>query len=90
MIKMVYKCCRNYYLQTVHHTILTTLLCRKDSSASTLWNGPFIIEGVLGHVILVACILKIPISNANNVNPDQTAYSVASDLGLHCLPMSFL
>ena len=28
--------------------------------------------------------------NANNVDPDQTPRSVASDLGLHCLPMSLL
>ena len=24
---------------------------------------------------------------ANNVDPDQTPHDVASDLGLHCLPM---
>ena len=24
---------------------------------------------------------------ANNVDPDQTPHNVASDLGLHCLPM---
>ena len=28
--------------------------------------------------------------NANSVDPDQTLCSVASDLGLHCLPMSVL
>ena len=28
--------------------------------------------------------------NANSVNPDQTPRSAASDLGLHCLPMSLL
>ena len=26
---------------------------------------------------------------ANNVDPDQTPYYVAYDLGLHCLPMTF-
>ena len=26
--------------------------------------------------------------NANSVDPYQTLYSAASDLGLHCLPMS--
>ena len=37
-------------------------------------------------------IILIPISvfNANNVDPDQTPHSAASDLGLHCLPMSLL
>ena len=28
--------------------------------------------------------------NANSVDPDQTPRSVASDLDLHCLPMSHL
>ena len=27
---------------------------------------------------------------ANNVDPDQMPHYVASDLGLHCLPMSLL
>ena len=28
--------------------------------------------------------------SANSVDPDQTPHSAASDLGLHCLPMSHL
>ena len=32
----------------------------------------------------------MPVVNANSVDPDQTPRSVASDLGLHCLPMSHL
>ena len=27
---------------------------------------------------------------ANNVDPDQMPHNVASDLGLHCLPMTLL
>ena len=27
---------------------------------------------------------------ANNVDPGQTPHNVASDLGLHCLPMTLL
>ena len=27
---------------------------------------------------------------ANNIDPDQTSHYVASDLGLHCLPMALL
>ena len=27
---------------------------------------------------------------ANNEDPDQTPHNVASDLGLHCLPMTLL
>ena len=33
-------------------------------------------------------LLEITVVNANNVDPDQTPRSAASDLGLHCLPMS--
>ena len=29
-------------------------------------------------------------SYANSVNPDPLSHFVASDLGMHCLPMSFL
>ena len=32
----------------------------------------------------------MPVLNANSVDPDQTPLSAASDLGLHCLPMSHL
>ena len=31
-----------------------------------------------------------PVFNANRLDPDQTPCSVASDLGLNCLPMSIL
>ena len=30
----------------------------------------------------------LPVIEANTVDPDQTPRSAASDLGLHCLPMS--
>ena len=32
----------------------------------------------------------MPVINANSVDPDQTPHSAASELGLHCLPMSHL
>ena len=32
----------------------------------------------------------MPVVNANRVDPDQTPRSAASDLGLHCLPISHL
>ena len=35
-------------------------------------------------------IREIPVCNAYGVDPDQTPRSVASDLGLHCLPVSHL
>ena len=34
------------------------------------------------------CFIDIPVFNANSVDPDQTLHSAASDLGLHCLPIT--
>ena len=39
---------------------------------------------------LLPCFIEMPIINVNNVDPDQTPRSAASDLGLNCLPMSHL
>ena len=61
-----------------------------DSSTSSLWTGSFPIEGVSGSFILLLCFIEIPVVNANRVAPDQTQRFAASDLGLHCLPMSLL
>ena len=36
--------------------------------------------------LLLPCFTEIPVFNANSADPD----SVASDQGLHCLPMSLL
>ena len=36
--------------------------------------------------IFIQVLMKI--MQANSGDPDQTLHSVASDLGLHCLPMS--
>ena len=41
----------------------------------------------------LCCLLyfiEIPKLNANSVDPDKMLHSMASDLGLHCLPMSLL
>ena len=53
------------------------------------WTGPFPIEGVSGYFLTLPYLKKI-VFNANSVDPDQTPRSAASDLGLHCLPMSLL
>ena len=39
-------------------------------------------------VLLLPCFVIILELNANRVDPDQTPHVAASDLGLHCLPMS--
>ena len=41
-------------------------------------------------VLLLPCFVEISKFNANSVDPDQTPRSVASDLGLHILPISLL
>ena len=43
-----------------------------------------------GWLLYLPCFIEIPVFNANSVHPDQTPRSAASDLGLHCLPMSLL
>ena len=48
------------------------------------------IYGMCGKFLLLPCFIEIPVFNAQNVDPDQMPHSVASDLGLHCLPMSLL
>ena len=39
-------------------------------------------------MFLFIFIVVLQFMLANSVDPDQTPRSVASDLGLHCLPMS--
>ena len=59
-----------------------------DSSTSSLWTGPFPKEGVAGNLILLRSFIEIPVLNANRVDPDQVPRLAASDLGLHCWPVS--
>ena len=40
--------------------------------------------------LLFSYFVKISELNANSVDLDQMLHSAASDLGLHCLPMSLL
>ena len=43
-----------------------------------------------GQFLLLSCFEEISELNANSVDPDQMPHSVASDLGLYCLPMTLL
>ena len=70
------------------NTSLLIHLCRVDSSTLTLWTGPFLIEGVSGKFFLLRCFTEIPVFKANSVDTDQMPHFAASDLGLHCLPIS--
>ena len=51
------------------------------------WASPFVILGVSCLFCSFYSIL-MEILLANNVDPDQMPNYVASDLGLHCLPMT--
>ena len=44
---------------------------------------------MFGLRFIVITFTELPVCNANSVDPDQTPRSVASDLGLHCLPFPF-
>ena len=48
------------------------------------------ILGVSILFLLLPCFIAKSMLNANSGDPDQTPRSVASDLGLHCLPISIL
>ena len=41
-------------------------------------------------VFIIIIFVEIPELNENSIDPDWTLHSAASDLGLHCLPMSLL
>ena len=43
-----------------------------------------------GEFLLLSCFVEVSELIANNVDPDQTPRSAASDLGLHCLLESLL
>ena len=43
-----------------------------------------------GWFLLLPCFVRISELITNSVDPDQMAHSAASDLSLHCLPMSLL
>ena len=47
-------------------------------------------EWGVGSVLLLLFYVLCKILIANNVGPDQMPHYVASDLGLHCLPMTLL
>ena len=58
-------------------------------TATTSWTILFPIAGCLFSFInLLLCLIAIPVFNANSVDPYQKLHSVASDLGLHGLPIT--
>ena len=61
-----------------------------DSSTTTLWTNLFSMAGYLASYFLslLQCFIESPVSDANSVDPDQMPRSAASDLGLHCSPIT--
>ena len=72
--------------------MLSTLLTHcilVDSSTLICWTSPFVILGVSDLLCRFYSIFDGKSLLANNVEPDQMPRSVASDLGLQRLPMTF-
>ena len=58
------------------------------SSTVTCWTSPSFILGVLGLFCSLYSIFDGKSCLTKNVDPDQMPHDVASDLSLHCLPMT--
>ena len=63
---------------------------KKKNPYLSLWTSPFPISGVSVLFSVLSVVIEISLCNANCEDPDQTPHSAASDLGLHCLSMSFI
>ena len=61
-----------------------------DSSTVICWMSPFVILGVWGLFWCFYSIFLLKIMLATTVDPDLAPHYVASDLGLHCLPLALL
>ena len=60
-----------------------------DSSTVIYWTGPLVIIGVLSLFCRFYSSFDGKSCLVNTVGPGQTPH-LASDLGLHCLPMTIL
>ena len=60
---------------------------RVDFSITSLWTGLLPTAGCQLFFLLELCFIESPV---NSVDRDQTPRSAASDLGLQCLPITFL
>ena len=74
------------FLSLIIYSFTLTRYILVDSSTVICWTGPFVILGC--QVCFITTRWKIRL--ANNVDPDQMPHDVASDLGLHCLPVILL
>ena len=72
-----------------HRSSILTHCILVNSSTGICWMSPFVI---LGMPVLFChyYIFNGKILLVNNVDPDQIPHYVASDLDLHCLPVTLL
>ena len=62
-----------------------------DSSTVSCLTTPFVILGLSGLFCRFLFLMENSVcKHFYSVDPDQMPHYVASDLGLHCLPMTFL
>ena len=73
----------------IYHHHINPFICKMDSSTLTPEQS-ISNNRSTWLVLLLPCFIEIPEFNANSIDPDQTPRSAASDLGLHCLPISLL
>ena len=84
-----------HFLKLIEYRIcldyLDTLTrCRRKRLSHTIyWMSPISILGTSGYEVYIF-LEKMAKVFANSGDPDQTPRSAASDLGLHCLPITLL
>ena len=72
----------------LNRSILTH--CRLNRLSHTIyWKSSVSILGTAGYEVYIFLKKKAKLF-ANSGDPDQTPHSAASDLGLHCLPVTLL
>ena len=82
-----------YYLRTPDYTLCSGVhVCWSEHSDSSFVYGFMSLDYGFGTMTGTTAIMfiKNSVFNANRVDSDQTPLSVASDLALHCLPVSLL
>ena len=75
-----------WLLSTLRHiSFMSNGLCYLNSLDRSISNR----RGVW-LILLLLCFIEIPILNPKIVDPDRTPRFTASDLDVHCLPVSLL
>ena len=71
-------------------TLISPFMPKRLFYLNSLDRSISYIRGVWLDFLLLPCLKENFELNANSVDPDQMPGSSATDLGLHCLPMSHL